>query len=239
MRQSYRPRCLLVVSGIVLGVLGTPAPTAAQGPAVIAILPFEDRGSYGQDREVSRALELGIPATIAAELSSHPELRVAEPNRVSAALRARKIGPGARIDAATAAQIGKDAGARYTVTGSFADFYGKFRLDVRIVDAENGQILKVVSNNNPTLQDRSELYRIVQVVGHKVLAEASPSPTRASPPEPESRVVPTEALTHFSLGLLYERQDEKDKAARHYNQALSTFPDYPEAREGARRVRGF
>ncbi len=225
---------------LALGMLATAAPTISQaqaGPAVIAILPFEDRGSFGQDKEVSRALELGIPATIAGELSKYPELRLADPTRVTSALKAHKVVPGARIDAATAARIGKDAGARYAITGNFADFYGKFRLDVRIVDTEGGQILKVVSNNDPKLQDRADLHRIVRRVGHKVLEEASPS--HRDQPEAESRVIPTEALTHYSLGLLYEREDQKAKAAQHYNQALSAYPDYPEAREGARRVRGF
>jgi TolB-like protein len=211
---------------------------AQAGPVVIAILPFEDRGSFGQDKEVSRALELGIPATIAGELSRRPELRLAHPSRVTSALNAHKIVPGARIDAVTVARVGKDAGARYAITGNFADFYGKFRLDVRIVDAESGQILKVVSNNDPKLQDRADLYRIVRRVGHQVLQQASPS-HRDSPLEAESRVIPTDALTHYSLGLLYERRDEKAKAAQHYSQALSAYPDYPEAREGARRVRGF
>jgi TolB-like protein len=225
---------------LVLGMLATAAPIFSQaqaGPVVIAILPFEDRGSFGQDKEVSRALELGIPATIAGELSRHPELRLVNPKRVTGALNAQKIVPGSRIDAATAARVGKDAGARYAITGNFADFYGKFRLDVRIVDAENGQILKVVSNNDPKLQDRADLYRIVRRVGHKVLEEATPSHREAL--EAESRVIPTDALTHYSLGLLYEREDQKAKAAQHYNQALSAYPDYPEAREGARRVRGF
>jgi TolB-like protein len=229
------------LGSLALGMLAMAGPTfshAQARPVVIAILPFEDRGSFGQDKEVSRALELGIPATIAGELSGHPELRLADPNRVTGALNAQKIVPGARIDAATAARVGKDAGARYAITGNFADFYGKFRLDVRIVDAESGQILKVVSNNDPKLQDRADLYRIVRRVGHKVLEESSPS-TRDQPLEPESRVIPTEALTHYSLGLLYERQDQKARAAQHYNQALSAYPDYPEAREGARRVRGF
>jgi TolB-like protein len=231
-------RCAIAM---VAGLMAVPNPIVAQAsrPVVIAILPFEDRGSYGQDKEVSQALELGIPATIASELRGHPELRLADSDRLARALNALKIGPGARIDAATAGRIAKAAGARYAITGGFADFYGRFRLDVRIVDAESGQILKVVSNKDPKLQNRDDLYRIVQSLGHEVLAVASPSLNQGQPLEPEPRVIPTEALTHYSLGLLYERQDERAKAAQHYTQALSAFPDYPEAREGARRVRGF
>jgi TolB-like protein len=231
-----RWRALTFLIGALLS--GGGSSLAQGGPAVIAILPFDDRGSYGQDKEVFRALRLGIPATIAGELGGHSELRLADPNRVARALSNQKLEPGARLDAATAARIGKEAGARYAITGNFADFYGKFRLDARIVDTESGQILKIVSNDDPRLQDRADLYRIVQMVGHKVLAEASPSTGRNPSFESETRVIPTEALTHYSLGLLHESQGEMSKAAQHYNQALSAFPDYPEAREGARRARG-
>jgi TolB-like protein len=231
-RPGWRPAGLALLALVVAG-----RPLAAQGgPAVIAILPFQDRGSYGQEKDVFRALRLGIPATIAGELSGHAELRLADPTRVDRALRSQKLEPGARVDAATAARIGKEAGARYAITGSFADFYGRFRLDVRIVDTESGQIVKVVSNDDPKLQDRADLYRIVQAVGHKVLAAASGSRGRSGV-ETETRVIPTEALTQYSLGLLYESQGDRSKAGQHYNRALSTYPDFPEAREAARRVR--
>jgi TolB-like protein len=209
---------------------------AQSRPVVIAILPFEDRGSYGQDKEVFRALRLGIPATIAQELSGHPELRLADPQRVARALKSQNLDAGGRLDAATAARVGKDAGARYAISGNFADFYGKFSLDARVVDVETGQIVKVVTNDDPGLQDRANLYRIVQMVGHKVLAAAGAGGGTGAA-ELENRVIPTEALTDYSLGLLYETQGDKARAAQHYGQALSTFPAYSEAREGVRRVR--
>jgi TolB-like protein len=232
------PRATQLAVGSVLALALAGRSLPAQGhPVVIALLPFGDRGSFGQDKEVFRALRLGIPATIAAELSNHPELRLADPSRLKQALQAQHADPAARLDAATAAQIGKQVGARYAITGNFADFYGKFRLDARIVDVESGQIVKVVSNSDLGPQDWSDLYRIVQRVGHKVLAEASPA-AGGEPRENEGTAIPTEALTEFSLGLLAETEGDSAKASRYYTQALATFPNYAEAREGLRRVRG-
>jgi TolB-like protein len=222
--------------GAALGSGAVSSAVAQTGPVVIAVLPFEDRGSYGQNKEVFRALALGIPATIASELSGHRELRLADRGRIAQALRSENLGPNARVDAATAARVAKQVGARYAVTGNFADFYGRFRLDARIVDAENGQILKVVSNSDPKLQDRADLYRIIQIVNHKVLAEASPAALRGA--EAEERAISTEALTRYSLGLLYESQGDKNKAGEYYQSALTALPDYSDAREGLRRVRG-
>jgi TolB-like protein len=222
--------------GIVLAAVARPAVAQQAGPIVIAVLPFEDRGSYGQDKEVFRALELGIPATLAAELSRHPRVRITDRARTGQALHAQKLGPNARVDATTAARVASEAGARYAITGNFADFYGKFRIDVRVVDAESGQILKVISNSDPKLQDRADLSRIIQNLAEKALAAVNlPAPGNA--PGARASGVPTDALNHYSLGLLYESQGDKAKAGEHYQRALTTFPDYSEAREGMQRVR--
>ncbi|MFL5495353.1 MAG: hypothetical protein ACJ8DC_13300, partial [Gemmatimonadales bacterium] len=63
----------------------------------VAVLPFENTGSYGQDREVSDALQLGIPAMLASELGAHPGLRVADPARVRQELDAQQVRPDGRI----------------------------------------------------------------------------------------------------------------------------------------------
>jgi TolB-like protein len=200
----------------------------------LAVLPFENTGSYGQDKEVSDALQLGIPAMLASELAAHPGLRITDLGRVRQELAAQHLGPDGRIDAATAGQVGKAVGARYSVTGSFADFYGKFRINARVVDAETGQIVKVVSNDEPKLQDRGRLGLIIRTVSEKIVAATGLPPAAASG---GGRDVPIEALTQYSRGLLYETRGDKSKAADAYQQALSTYPEYPEAREGLRRVR--
>jgi TolB-like protein len=215
--------------------LASAGPALAQaGPVVIAILPFEDRGSYGQDKEVFQALQLGLPVALASELGRNPGVRLADRTRVGQAVQAQNLGPNARVDAATAAKVGKQTGSRYVVTGTFADFYGKFRIDARIIDVDKGQILKVVSNNDPALQDRAQLSRIISSLAEKTLQAVNLTPTAGGAQAPG---VPTEALTQYSLGLLYESQGDKAKAGEHYQRALTAYGEYPEAREGMQRVR--
>jgi TolB-like protein len=214
-----------------------PTQTAlAQNTVTVAILPFQDRGSYGQDKETFRALQLGIPATIASELRGHSELRLADADRVLRALPSPQVSAPTGLDAATAARVGKEVGARYAITGSFADFYGKIRLDARIIDTETAQIVKVVSND-PRQDDRSQLYRIIQAVGHKVLAAASPAGGSSTVGQNEERSIPTDALLQYSLGLLSKREGNTATARQHFERALAIFPDYPEAREALARVR--
>lgn len=180
-----------------------PADVAAAqaGPVVIAILPFEDRGSYGQDKEEFQALKLRIPATLGGELRVHPRVRLADAARIRQAVQAQNLGPDVRVDAATAAKVGNLVGARYAVTGNFADFYGKFRIDARVIDTESGQILKIVSNNDPNLQDRADLSRIIQALADKIVAAIGLP--RSAPRAPDTRrsSIPTEAPTQNSLAL--------------------------------------
>jgi TolB-like protein len=216
--------------------LGVPL-QAQDARAVVVVLRFENGGSYGQDKETFDALEVGLPAILGGTLGAHPGVRVADQGSVRQALGGHQPGGGRRIDAASASQVAKAAGARYAVTGSFADFYGKFRINARVVDGQSGEILKVVSNDDPKLQDRAQLAAILQLVGDRIVA-AIGLPPYSPDAAARMRAVPAEALTQFSRGLLFESRGDKAKAADAYQRALSAYPDYPEAREGLQRVRG-
>jgi TolB-like protein len=137
-----------------------------------AVLPFENTGSYGQDKEAFLALQRSIPAAISSSLATHPGIRVVDGDRVAQAMSSQGLGSKQRVDATTASQLAKALDARYIVSGGFADFYGKFRVNARLVDAKTGQIVKVVSNDDPKLQDREQLDTIVRVVTEKLIEAA-------------------------------------------------------------------
>jgi TolB-like protein len=229
MRRSMWPTAVLAVT--------LAAPLHAQdAKAVIAVLPFENTGSYGQDKENFEALEVGIPSILSRTLAAYPGARIVDRAGVRHAMDRLQLGAAQRIDAASATQVAKATGARYAVTGSFADFYGKFRINARVVDAETGEILKVVSNDDPKLQDRAQLGAIMQLVGERVIA-AIGLPPYPGETAARGRAVPTEALTAYSRGLMFENRGDNAKAADSYQRALSSYPDYPEAREALQRVR--
>jgi TolB-like protein len=221
---------------VILAALCAARPAMAQGGNVrFAVLPFENTGSYGQDKEVFEALELGLAAMIARAIDGHPGADVVQRAQLDEVMRKLDLGPAQRVDAASAAQIGKATGARYAITGSFADFYGKFRINARLVNAESGEIVKVASNDDPKLQDRAQLAAIAQTVGQKITAAAglAPYPAGSAPP-----AIPTDAITAYSRGLLHESQGERAKASQFYQSALTAFPGFEEAAAGLKRVRG-
>jgi TolB-like protein len=223
-------------SAVALATLCAATPAMAQGgSARFAVLPFENTGSYGQDKEVFEALELGLAAMIARAIDGHPGADVVPRGQVDEVMRKLDLGPAQRVDAASAAQIGKGTGARYTVTGSFADFYGKFRINARLVNAESGEIVKVVSNDDPKLQDRARLAAIAQTVGEKLTSAAGLPPYPAgSAPAP----IPTDAIIAYSRGLLHESRGDRAKASEFYRSALTAFPGFEDAAAGLKRVRG-
>ncbi len=217
---------------LAVGLLG-PAVGAvsAQSRARFAVLPFEDTGSYGQDKEVFDGLELGLSDMLVRSLAQQAGAVVVPSARVRETLSERH---GRRIDAATAARVAQAVGARWAVTGTFADFYGKFRLSARLVDTQSGQIVQVVSNDDPKRQDRAALDAIVQQAAERLASAAGlRAGTAAAGP-----AIPTDAITSYGRGLLHESRGDAAGAAGYYRQALTSSPQFEDARAGLDRTQG-
>lgn len=201
----------------------------------VAVLPFENGGSYGRNKDDYDALRRGIAGLMISELSRNPAVRLVDRAETARLLDEQALASSGRVDAGTAAKVGQLVGARYMVTGSFIDMYGEFRLDARIIDVETGEILKTV-RNDPQFKDIKQLDRIIQSVAERVMAE-----TRLTqlPPGPATQAeVPTEALILYSRALLYEDHGETAKAIEYYQKALEQFPAFAEAERGLRKAKG-
>lgn len=215
-----------------------PPPVAPDNRPGIAVLAFENGGSYGRPGEDYDALRRGIAGILIGELSQNTTIRLVDRGETQRILEEQSLGVSGRVDAGTAAKVGKLVGARYMVTGTFIDLYGEFRLDARVIDVETGEILKVV-RSDPQLRDLKELYRVIQSLAADILSGTKlPSlPVVAAAPT-RPREVPTEALNLYSRALLYEDRGETAKAIEYYRKALDLFPDFAEAKEGLRKALG-
>ena len=169
----------------------------------IAVLAFENGGSYGRDREDYEALRRGIAGILIGELGQNPKVRLVERAEAQRILDEQSLGAAGRVDRETAARVGRMVGARYMITGTFIDLYGEFRLDARVIDVETGVILKSVSND-PKIREIKELYRIIQSLASRIVTETKLPTLPPSSGRPPVREVPTEALTlplHTGLAL--------------------------------------
>jgi tetratricopeptide (TPR) repeat protein len=124
------------------------------------------------------------------------------------------------------------------VAGTFTDFYGKFRVDARIIDVETSEIIKTV-RSDPKYEKREELFKSIQSLAERLMAETKlpPLPTQTAAVM-RARDVPTEALTFYSRALLYQDRGDKGKAAEYYQKAIDIFPAYAEAQAGLKKVSG-
>jgi TolB-like protein len=223
---------------IALLTLAAALPVAGQRPGGdtrpgIAVFPFENGGSIGQEQENFEALRVGIPGMLISELAANPAARVVERETLQRLLDEQNLGASGRVDAQTAARIGKIVGARYVVLGTFIDFYGDFRVDVRLVNVETSELVRA---ENERMQ-RDHLFDLIKSLATKLMRDANlPALPRQTSDERQSRQVPTEALTYYSRAVLYQNRGDRDKAVEMYRKALDVFPGYAEAEEGLQRV---
>ncbi|HEY6158319.1 MAG TPA: CsgG/HfaB family protein [Gemmatimonadales bacterium] len=227
----------IVVSLVLVAPMGAGLSAQGRGQDTrpgIAVLPFDNGGSYGQDKENFEALEKGIAGMMISELAANPSARVVEREQIEKLIAEQNLGASGKVTPETAAKVGKLVGARYVITGAFIDFYGDFRLDARMINVETSEIVKVESDR----MQRDHLFDLIRNVAGRLMKDANlpPLPKQASE-QRMGRQVPTEALTFYSKALLYQDRGQRDKAVEMYQKALAVFPEYSEAQQGLQRVK--
>jgi TolB-like protein len=229
--RSIVPLLTLALVGPALGGLGAQARSQETRPG-LAVFPFDNGGSYGQEKDNFDALQKGIAGLMISDLANTAAVRVVEREELQKLLDEQNLGASGRVDPQTAAKIGKLVGARYVVTGVFIDFYGDFRLDARLINVETGEILKVESDR----MQRDRLFDLIRTVAAKLMKDANlPALPKQASDQRMNRQVPTEALTYYSRALLYHDRGDKTKAVEMYQKALQVFPDFAEASDGLKR----
>lgn len=220
------------------GVLGVGALTAQDSRPGVAVLPFTNGGSYGQAAEDYAALEVGMQQMLTTEFAMNPQLRVVDRSRIKELLTEQDLGASGRVDAATAARIGKLVGARYMVMGGFVDTYGTMRLDIQVVNTETSEIEKA----DRTTFKREEMARGVIDAAAQITRGLSlpalPKQVQAQREERAEKLNKTQAVSYYTKGLLYADRGDTAKAKELFSKALAEFPQYTEAQEALRQVGG-
>lgn len=230
--MRWRQIWVLAIAAAVSGFSAASAWAQDTRPG-IAVMPFENGGSYGLDKEDFEALEVGIQQMMLTEFATNSGLRVVDRSQIDQLLQEQDLGASGRVDAETAARVGKLVGAKYMVMGGFIDFYGDFRIDVRVVNVETSEIVKTERVRN----QRDNLYdMVVQVANETVNGLDLPALAQNILQERQEREVPGEAVRLYSRALMWEKRGEQDRAAELFNRALEVFPEYTEAQEGLQQL---
>src|SRR5579872_3693000 len=119
----------------------------------VGVVDFQNKTAYGQNRLGTSASDILIT-----ELAKSGKFIVVERDKINAIMAEQKLGMSGAIDPNTAAQVGKILGLNAIVTGAISQFGAdtegseylitqsksqvvKCTVDIRVVDAETGQIL--------------------------------------------------------------------------------------------------
>jgi TolB-like protein len=227
-------RSLLVLAASLL-----PAQLAAQQqpdtrPGV-AVLPFAQGVSIGASREDLGALGIGLQEILITELALNPAMRVVDRSVIRKLMEEQELSASGRVDAATAARMGKIVGAKYVFTGGFNDLDGQFHLDARIVDVETTEVIKA-----QRVTDRRErLYPIVVEMAQRLTRDVNlPSLEAPAREERQTRgaTIPRDAVILYSQAQYFQDRGQVDRAKELYRRITKDFPAMTEAQEALRRI---
>lgn len=218
--------------------VGFTAPTRAQqtdSRPGIAVFPFENGGSYGAEKENLALLGLGLQQALTYELAQNTNLRVIDRGSLRELLAEQDLAPDGRVDAATAARIGRIVGARYVINGGFIDLFGDFTLTGKIVDVQTSEVIRAAQARGPRKELYSLIVRLAADVTNGVRLPELPAATREAR---SKRQVTPEALIRHAMILSYRDEGNTQRAIELYRQLVSEFPQVEEWQAELRQLTG-
>jgi TolB-like protein len=222
-------------SMILLAALGLPLSAWAQDTRPgVGVLPFERGGAVGADDEDYQSMETGLQQLLITELGINSQLRLVERGQLRQILSEQDLAASGRVDAQTAARIGKIVGARYMIQGGFVDLYGQLTLTARVINVETSEIVKVERSQG----QRERLYNLVVELGDKITRGVNlPALQRQALEQREQRDIPADAVRLYMKAVMYQDRGDTERAVQLYSQVVRDFPTYTEAQEALQQLR--
>lgn len=216
--------------------LAAQAPVAAQDTRPgVGVLSFENGGSYGLESEDYAAFEVGLQQMLITELAVNSELRLVDRSRVQEVLAEIELGASGKVDANTAAQVGKIVGARYMIMGGFIDWYSDLRFDARIVDVETSEIIQAKFVRGK----REDMFEMIVELADQVTRGADLRPLSKNLMEERKDIgLSEEAVRLYTKGLIYQDRGDNERAVELFSQVARDFPEYTPAQEALRQIGG-
>ncbi len=219
--------------------LSVAAPAMVQAQADdrpgIGVLPFVNGGSFGQDAEDFEALTVGMQQLVMTELAINTNLRIVTRSQLDQLMAEQDLGASGRVDAETAARLGRLVGAKYMVMGGFIDLYGDMTMTTQIVDSETSEIVKA----EKVTDKRENIYAMVVQLADQVTRGVDLAPlSRQAMQQRKDREIPQEAVRLYTRAMLYEQRGNTDRAIELYTQVATQFPQYTEAQQQLEQLRG-
>jgi tetratricopeptide (TPR) repeat protein len=217
----------------VQNVRGSLEVQAGPGIQTIAFMDFENNSI--DDAEKYTNLGNALSKIIISDFGVLSNLRIVERERLQyliseLELTDKKVGGKNIMDPAMAPRVGKLLGAHSFVFGSFIRFGKTFRMDVRLVKTETGEIFKTASVEGKP-DNVFELAKKLTLEITKNLDVAIEKAEREKLEKIGKEDVPIEAIALLGDAMSLANQEDYKLALAKLEEALKIAPDFPKAHD--------
>jgi len=215
-------RAALALSLLVMPVV---AHATTDTRPTVAVLYFD---YSGKDADMA-VLKKGLAQMLISDLSALDGVRLVERDRLEEILAELKLAQSGKIDASTAAKVGKLLGARYMVLGGYFDLMDTLRADARVVEVETGKVLQSTGAQGKPQDFLSVEQKLSEAIGKILQAKATaavvPETTKAAPPRPPTALKVKTAL-RYSKALDAKDRGDKATAKKELAEVVKEQPDF-------------
>jgi tetratricopeptide (TPR) repeat protein/predicted Ser/Thr protein kinase len=214
----------VVIGGLLLGGKLTykPVPKVAAGPQVsLAILPFRN----GSGDAKLDWLGSTLADMLSTDVGQSAQLRTISPDRLHQVLSDLQISPGSDIDPTTMGRIVEFSNADTVVSGQYAKFGDKIRIDATVRDLKHQRTIPVkaeADNEKALLPAIAQLAQSIQQ--NLSLSSDVLQDLRAKSFRPSSNSLP--ALRTYNEGLELARQGNHLEAEKRFEASVKDDPQF-------------
>ena len=216
--RTVTVRSTTIVTLAALTAAGVGAQSGApDARPTVAVLYFTN-GAISKNAEYA-PLSKGMAEMLITELAANTNIRVVERDRLQSLLDEQNLGSSGRVEAGTAARLGKTLGARHMLMGTFViDTKEMMRVDVRAINTETSELEYATSITGKA----DKMLAMLAELGTKVNAglKLPALPATTTPGAATGGTGPNQMRAMMLIGRALEEQDQKRSAA-----AVTLFKD--------------
>ncbi len=216
---------LTAVLGLASLTAAGATPAAAQGmrKPTVAVLQFDNAAMVKRDEFA--AMTIGVQVMLTNALATNAGIDLVEREKINAILAEQNLAKDGRVDATTAAKIGKILGARYILMGAFmVDPSMEMRLSLRAVNSETS----VIEYTEDVTGKGDKVFKLVDQLAAKVNAGLKlpgirePKAVKDLGADGPNQL---EAMKAMSSARRLEEQGDMKGAIAMYQKSLALNPD--------------
>ena len=227
----------LGIGGALAALACTALAAAAQADTrpTLAVLNF-DNGALGDSHATFEPLSVGMADLLIFQLSGNPKIRVVERASLQTLINEQNLGASGRVDAGTAARLGKILGAGHMITGGFVtDTKGNMRIVARSVNVETTLI---EFNTSVDGKQNDVMLLVTQLADQLNSGLKLPALTTAARDTAlnQAKKVPFQATMLYSRALAAKDAGKTDEAVQLLQKSLEAFPGFGPAQNELKKL---